>query len=616
MSLLIILFVAGVLTILLPCILPLLPIVLGVSIAGRSKWRPLLTVAGMVVSFVGFTFLLLIVLRQFVEVADYMRIGTYYILLLFGLGFLTHRREVLYGGTLAGSLFFIQKGWLSVAAAAVLGALAMHIGGRVAARIQQAGSDLQHKAAAGLGGDSPLTAFIIGLTMGLVWVPCAGPALSFAFTLVREQPGLQALLSLTAYGMGAAVPLLIIGYGGQAAVHSVRFFSRYSGYVKQVSGALLIFSALAFQLNWFVQAQTWFVQNTTYGTLGTRIEEAIFGDDMPQVQQEPAMPESQPADGGQLQEEAAEPALKLPLLPKISPAPELSGLGPWHNSEPFTLESLRGKVVLVDFWTYSCINCIRTLPYLRQYWEQYQDSPFVLLGVHTPEFVFEQSERNVADAIRRNELTYPIAQDNDYETWRAFSNRYWPAKYLIDAEGVIRYTHFGEGEYEETDLAIQALLAEIGVEPEVNDVEEAAGANRPRTPETYLGSRSWESLQNGPDVPTGDIVTYEAPQEIGTHMYALEGDWQLVEDERQVLRGAEGAIRMRFIGSEINLVMGMEEGAEPASVEVLVDGASVKEFTVDFADLFALWQGAYGLHDIVIQVRGSGTEAYAFTFGG
>ena len=278
MSLVLILFTAGMLTILLPCILPLIPIVLGVSIAGRSKLRPLLTIAGMLVSFVGFTFLLLVVLRQFVEVADYLRTGTYYVLLLFGLGFLSHNRNLHLIGAVVGSLFFVEKGVTAVGIAAIFGIIAMLVGGKVATRIQQTGTDVQGATREGLGQDSPITAFIMGLTMGLVWVPCAGPALGFAFTLVAEQPGLQALGYLTAYGLGTAVPLLLIGYGGQAAVHSVRLLSRYSGRIKQVSGILLILTALAFQYNLFRSLESYLVANTSFGNIGVDIETKFFSE--------------------------------------------------------------------------------------------------------------------------------------------------------------------------------------------------------------------------------------------------------------------------------------------------------------------------------------------------
>ncbi|MDO8648524.1 MAG: cytochrome c biogenesis protein DipZ [Candidatus Peregrinibacteria bacterium] len=478
MALYVTLFLAGVLTILLPCILPLVPIVVGVSITGRSKWRPLLTVLGMLVSFVGFTFLLQVVLSEFVAAADFVRISTYYILLLFGLGFLTSNRYVLLIGSVLGGFFFYDKGWIAMTIAETIGATLVSIGPKIAQKIQQLGTSAQQGARSEFGEGSPLSALLIGLTLGLVWVPCAGPALGFAFALVRDKPGLMALAALTAYGLGTALPLLLVGYGGQAAVHSVRALTKYSGRIKQVAGALLILSALALQYGWFTDLQTWLVQNTEYGTLGTDIEERLFGDELTNSASSASSSTSTPNPH-------PNPNPRM-TLPKITRAPEFTGLSTWHNSQPLTMKELKGKVVLVDFWTYSCINCIRTLPYMRGYWEKYgstsltasQDSPFVLVGIHTPEFVFEKDPGNVADAIKRHELTYPIAQDNNFGTWNAFANHYWPAKYLIDAEGYIRYTHFGEGAYEETDEAIAALLSEIDValnEPDQVDSGQRTG---------------------------------------------------------------------------------------------------------------------------------------------
>ncbi len=594
MTLFITLFLAGLLTILLPCILPLIPIVLGVSIAGRSKWRPPLMIVGMLVSFIGFTFLLLVVLDQFVELADYIRLATYYILLLFGIAFLMHHRPARFLGAILGSAFFLSKGWIAVIGGAVSGIIAFELGGRIAARIQQFGANVQQKTRKEFGQDSPMTSFIIGLTLGFVWVPCAGPALGFVFALVRDEPGLRALLALASYGLGTAVPLLLIGYGGQAAAHSVRAMSRYTGIMKQVSGVLLILTAIALQFRLFEKAQIWLLDHTSFGDLGTRIEERLFKDDtIPSTDQ----------------------TMEKSSLPRITRAPEFTGLGPWHNSEPFSLASLKGKVVLIDFWTYSCINCIRTLPYIQGYAEKYQDAPFVLLGVHTPEFVFEKSEQNVAEAIERHGLTYPVAQDNDFGTWRAFANRYWPAKYLIDAEGYIRYTHFGEGDYEETDRAIQSLLAEIGVDVSGELMEGEQSRRRDQTPETYLGARSWPALGNARGAPSSTVVSYEAPESMRLHTYYLAGEWQLRDDEHQILRSDEGEIYMRFLGSEINLVLGLEEGAEPSTIDVEVDGEHEKTFTVDFHDLYTLYDGEYGEHDIILRIRGKGLEGYAFTFG-
>lgn len=594
------LFLAGLLTILLPCILPLIPIVLGVSVSGRSKLRPLLVIIGMLISFVGFTFVLLTILQQFVALADLIRIGTYYVLLLFGLGFLTHRRPIHVSGAVLGSLFFWDKGIMTVGIAALLGIIAMEIGGTVATRIQQLGSDVQQKSLEGFGKDSPVTALIIGLTLGLVWVPCAGPALGFALSLVREEPGVRAALLLLSYGAGTAVPLLLIGYGGQAAVHGVRAISPYTGRIKQIAGLFLILTAIALHFRLFEKLQIWLLDNTNFGDFGTRIEQRLFGEDM-----EESMFET-PSDS--------------PMkLPKLSRAPEFQKLGPWHSSEPFTLESLKGKVVLIDFWTYSCINCIRTLPYIQGYWEKYKDTgKFVLLGVHSPEFVFEKDEKNVADAIKRHGLTYPTAQDNDFGTWRAFANRYWPAKYLIDAEGYIRYEHFGEGAYEETDEAIGSLLGEIGVEVEDSEdgeeLEEQAG-RRNQTPEIYLGERSWPALFNAKGSPTDDVVTYETPASLSLHKYALVGDWQLMDGERQVLMSETGEIRMTWLGGEINLVLGPDQSQEMIEAEVEIDGKIVKTFMIDYYDLYNLYDGEYGQHELILRLKGRGVAGYAFTFG-
>jgi cytochrome c biogenesis protein CcdA/thiol-disulfide isomerase/thioredoxin len=372
-------FVAGMLTIFLPCILPLLPIVLGVSIAGRSKWRPLFTVLGMVISFVAFTFLLLVVLSRFIELADIIRIATYQLLLLFGVCFVTESRPVRWTVAALGGLFFLLKGSTAVVLASLLGVVSVEAGGQLASGIQQFGTKVQSASRGILGVDSPINALIMGLTLGLVWAPCAGPALGFALTVVREQPGPLALAYLLAYGLGTAVPLLFVGYGGQAAVHSVRAIAKYSGRIKQIAGALLMLTALTLQLNGFTSLQIWLLERTPFGDLGTRLEESLFGSAF-----DDARAPAQPSSSSASQPSSSADAMQLPALPVIVRAPsEYPGLGPWHNGQPLTKADLQGKVVLVDFWTYSCINCIRTLPYIQGYWEKYKDTgKFVLLGVH------------------------------------------------------------------------------------------------------------------------------------------------------------------------------------------------------------------------------------------
>jgi len=631
MTLFFTLFVAGVLTILLPCILPLLPIVLGVSIGGRHPLRPLLTILGMVISFVGFTFLLLVVLSQFVELADLIRVSTYYLLLLFGVGFLTGNRALQLLGAVLGGFFFYDRGWIVMTVAQTVGATLMELGGKIASRIQRIGFRAQEQIQSELGQESLLAPFLIGLTLGLVWVPCAGPALGFAFTLVREEPGLRAASLLGAYALGTAVPLLLIGYGGQFAVRAVRSLSQCAGCIKQVAGAILILTAIGLQYRFFENAQIFLIKYTNFGDLGTRLEKKLFEEDMFEVlgeKESKESPDSAEAPPGRKEDKIPTAGISfssfssfpsspvLPKLPKLIRAPELRGLGPWHNAEPLTLAELRGKVVLIDFWTYSCINCIRTLPYLRAWWERYKEKGFVIIGVHSPEFVFEKSERNVADAVKRHGLTYPIAQDNDFATWRAFANRYWPAKYLIDAEGYIRYTHFGEGEYDETELAIQSLLNEMGVNVSDEPMEGGpASQYQQQTPETYLGPRSWNALGNAHGEPIGEEIAYDPPDSFELHKYYLVGRWQLVDDERQVLRSSSGEIRILFLGSEINLVLGLEAGAKPVQAEVLVEGVRVKTFTIDHDDLYNLFTGAYGEHNVTLRLQGAGVAGYAFTFG-
>ncbi len=589
-----VLFLAGSLTILLPCILPLVPVVLGATASDRHPLRPLVLTAGMVVSFVLSTFLLQVVLGSFVEFADYVRIGTFYALFLFGLGFALHQRIIQLALAAASAVYFFwDKGWIAILVAALLGVFAMEIGGRVASRLQSLSGDIQQVAGSTLGRTSLLSSFILGTTLGLAWAPCAGPALGFALAVVRDDPGTRALVLLTCYALGSALPLLLIGYGGQAAVHTVRSITPYTDIIKKVAGVFLLVTALGLQSGLLLKAQAWIAEHTGFGTLGSQLEDRLLG-------------------GGD-----QKPEVNLSDLPVLGRAPEFEGLGTWHNSEPLTMESLRGKVVLIDFWTYSCINCIRTLPYVRAYWDKYRDSPFVLIGIHTPEFVFEKSDANVARAVRDHGLTYPVAQDNDFGTWNAFGNRYWPAKYLIDAEGRVRYTHFGEGSYDETDDAIASLLREINANGKDMAIPEDTREYGMRvTPETYLHSRSWGQFQNKQGSPDEQARTYDASEKPSVSRFVLGGTWKLVEDERQVLASEAGEIRINALAGEVNLVLGMEEGFAPAQAEVIVDGKTVKTFTVDAHDLYVLYDGEYGEHDVRLILKGKGVGAYAYTFGG
>ncbi len=605
MTVLLTLFAAGALTILLPCILPLVPIVLGVTLSGQRRARPLVIAAGMVMSFVVSTFLFEVVFQHLARLSDVVRVANYYVLILFGVCFLVEKSWLRTALALvgAGLLFYrLCPGAMSIAATA--GGLAVLAGGRVAARLQQLGSSVQRGVQAGLARESLLLAFVIGMTLGLVWSPCAGPALGFALTLVRDERGLLALLALTAYALGAALPLLVIGYGGQRVLARLGWLVRRSGLVKHVAGVALIVTALALHGQAFAAAQTWVGDHAGLGRWGSRLEQGLWKGAMAAP-----MPSSAMTRGKATSD--------LPALPKLGPAPEFAGLGPWYNSPPLNLASLRGKVVLVDFWTYSCINCVRTLSSLRNYWEKYHDQPFTIVGVHAPEFAFEKNPSSVAQAIKRHGLTYPIAQDNDFATWKAFDNQYWPAKYLIDARGIVRYTHFGEGDDDATDAAIRNLLAEAGQHTSTpGPAMRPAMSTRRLSPETYLGERGWAAFANRQSNPDGKIRHYAAPKALALDQFALVGNWQLVDDERQVLRSNGGEIRFHAQGGEVNLVLGIEPGARPVDAEVSVDGGPERRLTIDHHDLYNLFRGRYGEHELVMRVQGEGVVAYVFTFGG
>lgn len=319
----------------------------------------------------------------------------------------------------------------------------------------------------------------------------------------------------------------------------------------------------------------------------------------------------------------------LPILEDFMP--EFRDIALWLNSEPLTPASLKGKVVLIDFWTYSCINCIRTMPYVTAWHEKYKDKGFTVVGVHTPEFAFEKEEKNVREAIARHRITYPVPLDNDYGTWNNYSNRYWPAHYLFDAEGRLRFVHFGEGKYDETERNIQSLLAEAGTKAElaVTEMPSAVDFEKIGTRETYLGYEREEYFGSPERVVRGGAQTYSAAAEPERNLYYLVGRW-IVEGERSVLAGTAGSIVYRYHASNANLVMGAPDGGVEA--EVTIDGTPVPEALrgADVAErdgktyvrvreqrLYNLIdaKGDYRTRLLRIDFQGKDVEAYAFTFG-
>ncbi len=289
------------------------------------------------------------------------------------------------------------------------------------------------------------------------------------------------------------------------------------------------------------------------------------------------------------------------------PAPDFVGINKWLNSEPLTIKDLRGKIVLVDFWTYSCINCIRTLSYVTKWYDTYKDKGFVVIGVHTPEFVFEKETGNVQDAIKRFGIHYPVAQDNDYGTWKAYNNQYWPAEYLIDKNGNVVRVHFGEGEYDVTENSIRSLL---GMDvTQNNSSKESLG--EVASPEMYFGTNR---LQNLTPEQLASLLpkAYSLPKTLSLNNFALEGNWQFSKESIKLVSG-QGKIKLKFHAGKIHFVASSQNSAK---LKITVDGQSQPPIVVKNSELYSLFDSNdYSDHIIEIMIDNSGFEAFTFTFG-
>ena len=432
--------------------------------------------------------------------------------------------------------------------------------------------------------------FVLGAGLGLVFVPCAGPVLgAITFLSATGAVGLETIAVTLAYAIGAALPMLAIAYGGQHLAGSIGALRTHANTTRQVAGVLLAVTALAITLG-LDQRITTVIPNYT-GGLQTQIEKSET---------------AQNALRGLRNGGAAQAAL---VGTDSTRAPELRGISEWINTpggRPLTLRELRGKVVLVDFWTYSCINCIRTFPQLTAWDRAYRKDGLVILGIHTPEFSFERVASNVRAATKRYGLRYPVGLDNGYKTWSAFHNEYWPAEYLIDKTGVIRHTHFGEGGYDETESFIRRLLGERASKKRTTVAD--ATPTEITTPETYLGYARIERFTNR--IAEDESAAYRFPSRpLRIDRLAYAGRWRV--GLQKAVAGQDARLRLHYRASQVHIVLGGE-----GRVDVLVDGRPVRTLTVS---------GLPRLYTVVSQPRlGSGqlelrftpgVAAYSFTFG-
>ena len=562
-------FLGGMLTIVSPCILPVLPFVF--ANAGRSFRRGALPMlAGMALTFAIVATLAAVGGSWAVRANEVGRWVALLLLAVFGL-----------------ALIFPS---LSDRATRPLVALG--------ARLSERES-----------GESVWSSALLGVATGLLWAPCAGPILGIIFTAAAIQGAtVGTSLLLLAYALGAATSLALALLVGGKVFQRMKGSLHATEWIRRALGVLVIAGVLAIALGLDTRvlsklssAQTASLESGIAKKLG------LGGDEQA----------TRIGAGGQ--------------LPVEGQMPPLDGLGPWINGPPLTREQLRGKVVVIDFWTYSCINCIRSIPYVRAWYDTYKDDGLVVIGIHAPEFAFERSPDNVRKAVADLGIKYPVALDNNLVVWTALKNRYWPAHYFFDAQGRQRYHHFGEGSYEESEMVIRQLLAEAGRAPKAGGMarataqgaEAAAAIGSIGSRETYVGYYRADRFVS-PGGQARDVAKNYAAAPLQLNDWSLEGNWTVARQSAK-LNAAPGAIAYAFHARDLHLVLGSAtpvrfrvtiDGKAPgadAGVDVKPDGMGV----VQGQRLYQLVRQKGDVRDRTFRIEflDPGVEAFAFTFG-
>lgn len=446
---------------------------------------------------------------------------------------------------------------------------------------------------------------LLGVAIGFLWAPCAGPILGLVLAdAALNGTSLHTAFLLLVFAAGAATSL---GIALLAGARVLAFLKRGFGaeeWIRRGIGVAVIISVVVIGLGW----DTRFLAQLSY--LNTA------GAEQQLIQQLRASPARDPS--------ASE-----------SQIPSLAGVTLWLNSPPLTPQSLLGKVVLIDFWTYSCINCIRTLPYIKAWDDKYRDKGLVIIGVHSPEFGFEKIPENVQRAVAEFNLRYPVALDNNFAIWNAFHNHYWPAHYLFDAQGKLRDEHFGEGDYEGTEKMIQSLLAEanpsqLGFDRKTVSVSDtgaaAPSATFPTSPETYIGYARQSGFSSLERIARDQASNYSPPTRLALNQWSLAGTW-LIRAESATLQSATGDLIYHFEGRDLHLVMGSMDKT-PIRFRVTLDGhAPGDNHGVDtdaqgygviqeerLYQLIRQNRGG-GAHIFKIEFLDTGAVLFAFTFG-
>jgi cytochrome c biogenesis protein CcdA/thiol-disulfide isomerase/thioredoxin len=591
MWLLVLAYLGGVLTIVSPCILPVLPFVFARTGQPFIKsGLPLL--AGMALTFALVATLAAVGGGWVVQVNQYGRWLALLFVALFGLTLLLPR-----------------------------------LAERLTRPLVSAGSRLSEAA----GQDNrprPGASFLIGVATGLLWAPCAGPILGLILTGAALQgASIATTLLLLAYAAGAATSLAAALLLGGKVFALMKRSVGTGEWIRRGLGAAMLAGVAAIALG----LDTGLLARLSTASTGG-IEQALVGK---LTSKSPTgngtMMAQIPAAGG-----AMKVADKAPgTLPVEGQLPPLNGAVQWLNSPPLDAQALKGKVVLVDFWTYSCINCLRTLPYVKAWAEKYRDQGLVVIGVHAPEFAFERDVGNVTKAMKELGINYPVAIDNDYKIWRAFNNEYWPAHYFADAQGRIRYHHFGEGDYAESERVIQQLLREAGaktvadglINADAQGVQQAPDMNQVLSPETYVGYQRAEHFVPETGLVPDKVATYNPPANLTLNDWSLGGQWA-VGAEQATASAPASRIVYRFHARDLHLVLGPGADGKPVRFNVSIDGQAPGDaHGVDVAAdgsgrvteqrLYQLVRQTDEVKDrtFTIEFLDPGVSAYAFTFG-
>jgi cytochrome c biogenesis protein CcdA/thiol-disulfide isomerase/thioredoxin len=583
MLLVVVTYLAGILTIFSPCILPVLPFVFSKSQGSFLKsGLPLL--AGMALTFSLFSAVAIVGGEWVGRTNEVGRTVAMILLTLFGI-----------------SLIFPHIAEAALTPLTRLGA--------------KIGKDSR--------GDSPGNSLLVGVSTGLLWAPCAGPILGLVLTGAASRGNVGSSVGLLlSYSLGAATSLALALFAGNRFFNTLKKVLGVDRYVKVGLGIAVLLGVftIAFNLDRTVL--------TRISKVGTEsIENQLLSIARPQMKEK--------------SEEKPRSSMMMMMAPETNSGPviegvipELDGITTWLNTKPLSITDLRGHVVLIDFWTYSCINCLRTLPYVKSWAEKYKNDGFIVIGVHTPEFAFEKIQGNVERAAKELDVNYPVAIDSDYKIWNAFKNQYWPAHYFVDRLGRIRHHHFGEGKYDESEEMIRKLLSENGSAIQAAASQaggqgvQAAATTTFQSPETYVGYSRADNFAGNQEIAQDKSASYSLSNSLELNQWALGGRW-LIEKDRAVSKNSKAKIAFRFHARDLHLVLGSNGKSIPFRVTI-DDHPPQEDHGLDISangDGQVTEHRLYQLirqkedgreiqeHTFSIEFSSPDVEVYAFTFG-